>query len=204
MGPSRRCSGRDRASGRVRAATNEDLIDGAGLQAAEAARRTATGWSIRRPSLAAWRKAEIWVHPPTSMRGWKAARAWIAASSRISRPTAPNAPRRGEAVGVNAMGTGVMLASHPQGRYHRHRSSAWGSHGVSHQKLLAALCGEAAMAERSQMRSAGSTRLSRTFEEERARFDALLPAQGILADLPSACGLRRRRTRAAEPRGMTA
>ena len=52
------------------------------------------------------------------------------------------------------------------------------------QKLLAALFGEAAMAELDRRRAdGGSTRRSATtFEEERARFDALLPAPGVLAE----------------------
>jgi hypothetical protein len=52
------------------------------------------------------------------------------------------------------------------------------------QKVLAALFGEAAMAELvAHARQHLDEALSTTFDEERARFDALLPAPGVLSDL---------------------
>ena len=97
---------------------------------------------------------------------------------------------RGAAVGVNALGTGVMLATF------LHTGGLTGAEvGVAaataflNQKLLAALFGEAAMAElvanaRRRLREA----LTATFDEERERFDRLLPAPGELTGL--ATGLR--------------
>ena len=97
---------------------------------------------------------------------------------------------RGAAVGVNAMGTGVMLATFI------HTGGITGTElGVAaataflNQKLLAALFGEAAMAEHvadAKRRLDGA--LSTTFDEERARYDELLPGQGVLSDLAE--GLR--------------
>ena len=92
---------------------------------------------------------------------------------------------RGAAVGVNAMGTGVMLATF------MHTGGITGAElGVAaataflNQKVLAALFGEAAMAELvAHARQHLDEALSTTFEEERARFDALLPASGVLAEL---------------------
>ena len=52
------------------------------------------------------------------------------------------------------------------------------------QKVLAALFGEAAMAELvAHARQHLDEALSTTFDEERARFDALLPEPGVLPSL---------------------
>jgi energy-coupling factor transporter ATP-binding protein EcfA2 len=175
----------------VRAATTEDLVAVARLQAAEAARRTATAWSDS-PAVAR-RLAEgpeLWVPSPdfdarlaTRLEAWiEGIVADIQAHGRPKRLLA-----RGAAVGVNAMGTGVMLATFI------HTGGITGTElGVAaataflNQKLLAALFGEAAMAELvADAKRRLDEALSATFDEERARFDALLPAQGILADLAS-------------------
>jgi hypothetical protein len=89
---------------------------------------------------------------------------------------------RGASLGVNALGTGVMLATF------LHTGGLTGAEvGVAaataflNQKLLSALFGEAAMVE---LVSAARTRLAgalaATFDEERARFDALLAPSGEL------------------------
>jgi hypothetical protein len=83
------------------------------------------------------------------------------------------------------MGTGVMLATFI------HTGGITGTElGVAaataflNQKLLAALFGAAAMAELvADARRRLDEALSTTFDEERARFDTLLPAEGVLADL---------------------
>jgi 50S ribosome-binding GTPase len=173
----------------VRAATTEDLIAVARLQAAEAARRTATAWSDA-PAVARAlaEEPELWVPSPDfDVRLTARLEAWIegivADIQTHGRPKRLLA--RGAAVGVNAMGTGVMLATFI------HTGGITGTElGVAaataflNQKLLAALFGEAAMAELvADARRRLDEALSTTFEEERARFDALLPGEGVLADL---------------------
>ena len=173
----------------VRAATTEDLIAVARLQAAEAARRAATAWSdspaVARPLA---ERPELWVPSPdfdarlsVRLETWiEGIVADIQAHGRPKRLLA-----RGAAVGVNAMGTGVMLATFV------HTGGITGTElGVAaataflNQKLLAALFGEAAMAELvADAKRRLDEALSATFEEERARFDALRPEQGVLADL---------------------
>lgn len=173
----------------VRAATTEDLIGVARLQAAEAARRTATAWSdsaaVAR-SLA--ERPELWV-PSPDFDAHLSARleTWI--EGIVTDIQAHGRPKRllarGAAVGVNAMGTGVMLATFI------HTGGITGTElGVAaataflNQKLLAALFGEAAMAELvADAKRRLDEALSATFEEERARFDALLPPPGVLSDL---------------------
>ncbi|MEO5966167.1 MAG: ABC transporter, partial [Candidatus Limnocylindrales bacterium] len=92
---------------------------------------------------------------------------------------------RGASVGVNVLGTGVMLGTF------LHTGGLTGAEvGVAaataflNQKLLSALFGEAAMVElvaaaRRRLQDA----LTATFEEERARYDRLLPATGVLPAL---------------------
>jgi energy-coupling factor transporter ATP-binding protein EcfA2 len=173
----------------VRAATTEDLIAVARLQAAEAARRTATAWSDSRSvarSLA--EQPELWVPSPDfDARLSGRLETWI--EGIVTDIQAHGRPKRllarGAAVGVNAMGTGVMLATFI------HTGGITGTElGVAaataflNQKLLAALFGEAAMAELvADAKRRLDEALSVTLEEERARFDGLLPAPGVLADL---------------------
>jgi hypothetical protein len=106
---------------------------------------------------------------------------------------------RGASVGVNALGTGVMLATfiHTGGLTGAEVGVAAGT-AFLNQKLLSALFGEAAMAElvagaRQRLRDA----LTATFDEERLRFDVLLPPPGDLPEL--AADLR---TAAIEVRGV--
>jgi len=180
----------------MRAATTDDLLAVARLEAAEAARRTATAWA-EEPAMAPVmaEDADLWLPSPdfdTRLRG--RIEGWIESivediqvNGRSKRTLA-----RGASVGVNVLGTSVMLGTF------LHTGGLTGAEvGVAaataflNQKLLAALFGEAAMAEliagaRMRLQDA----LTETFDEERARFDRLLPAAGALpglaADLRSA------------------
>jgi hypothetical protein len=173
----------------VRAATTDDLVAAARLQAAEAARRTATAWSetpAAGRSLA--EQPELWIPSPDfDERLRERLDRWI--EGIVEEIQAHGRPKRllaqGAAVGVNALGTGVMLATF------LHTGGLTGAEvGVAaataflNQKLLAALFGEAAMAELvADARRRLDEALSASFEEERGRFDRLLPTPGELADL---------------------
>ena len=173
----------------VRAATTEDLLAVARLQAAEAARRTATSWSEERSISAELADdPELWgPSPDFDLRLGTRLEAWIEGISADIQ--AHGNPKRllarGASIGVNALGTGVMLATFV------HTGGLTGAEvGVAaataflNQKLLSALFGEAAMVElvagaRRRLEAA----LTATFDEERARFDRLLPASGDLNSL---------------------
>jgi 50S ribosome-binding GTPase len=173
----------------VRAATTEDLTAVARLQAAEAARRTATSWSetpVASRVLA--EQPELWVPSAdfdrrleSRIERWiEGISAEIQASGRPKRMLA-----RGAAVGVNAMGTGVMLATfiHTGGLTGAELGVAAAT-AFLNQKVLAALFGEAAMVELvAHAKQRLDEALTTTFDEERARFDALLPASGVLTTL---------------------
>jgi hypothetical protein len=173
------------------AATTDDLLAAARLEAAEAARRTASTWSddpAMGPRVAG--AADLWLPSPDfddRLRG--RLDAWIdgiaddiQAHGRSKRNLA-----RGASIGVNALGTGVMLATF------LHTSGLTGAEvGVAaataflNQKLLSALFGEAAMVELvANARRRLQEALATTFDEERGRFDSLLPASGELAKLAS-------------------
>ena len=180
----------------VRAATTDDLLSIARLQAAESARRTASAWADE-PGMgrAMAEDADLWLPSPdfdTRLRG--RLEGWIESivediqlNGRSKRTLA-----RGASVGVNVLGTGVMLGTF------LHTGGLTGAEvGVAaataflNQKLLSALFGEAAMAELvADARRRLQDALSETFAEERARFDRLLPPPGALpvlaADLRSA------------------
>ena len=173
----------------MRAATTDDLLAVARLQAAEAARRTATAWADEPgmgPVMA--EDADLWLPSPdfdTRLRG--RLEGWIESivediqqNGRSKRTLA-----RGASVGVNVLGTGVMLGTFI------HTGGLTGAEvGVAaataflNQKLLSALFGEAAMAELiADARTRLQDALTETFDEERARFDRLLPAPGALPEL---------------------
>ena len=175
----------------VRAATTEDLVAVARLQAAEAARRTATSWSeTTTAGRSIAEQPHLWVPSPDfEERLQERLERWmegiteeIQSHGRPKRLLA-----RGAAVGVNAMGTGVMLATFI------HTGGITGAElGVAaataflNQKVLGALFGEAAMAELvAHAKQRLDQALSTTFDEERARFEGLLPASGELTDLAS-------------------
>ena len=173
----------------VRAATTEDLTAVARLQAAEAARRTATSWSETPvASRALAEQPDLWVPSPDfDRRLEERLERWIEgiteeiqASGRPKRMLA-----RGAAVGVNAMGTGVMLATfiHTGGLTGAELGVAAAT-AFLNQKVLAALFGEAAMVELvAHAKQRLDEALSTTFGEERARFDALLPEAVVLSAL---------------------
>jgi hypothetical protein len=92
---------------------------------------------------------------------------------------------RGASVGVNVLGTGVMLATF------LHTGGLTGAEvgivaatAFLNQKLLSALFGEAAMVE---LVGAAQRRLddllAMTFQEERSRFDRMLPETNALPQL---------------------
>ena len=184
----------------VRAATTDDLLEVARLQAAEAARRTATAWAAE-PSTATVvaEHADLWLPSPAfddrlraGLDDWiDGIAAEIQAHGESKRLLA-----RGASVGVNALGTGVMLATF------LHTGGLTGAEvGVAaataflNQKLLSALFGEAAMVELIQhARQRLQEVLEAAFAAERARFDEHLPSPGELPALASAL-------RAAAPRG---
>ena len=175
----------------VQAATTDDLTAVARSQASEAARLTATRWSddpVLMADIAA--DATLWGASPgfdgrlrSRLDDWiEGITSDIAATGRPKRELA-----RGASIGVNALGTGVMLATFV------HTGGLTGAEiGVAaataflNQKLLAALFGEAAMAELiGSARRRLNTALTQTFDEERDRFDRLLPPGGHLAELAS-------------------
>ena len=175
----------------VRAATTEDLLAAARLQAAEAARRTASTWSDW-PGMGETvsADADLWL-PSADFDERLRARldGWI--ESIVSDIQLRGGPKRslarGGTLGVNVLGTGVMLASF------LHTGGLTGAEiGVAaataflNQKLLAALFGEAAMAELvGDARQRLHDVLQTTFDEERVRFDVLLPPEGVLPALAS-------------------
>ena len=173
----------------VRAATTDDLLAVARLQAAEAARRTATAWADER-SVGSDVAAEpgLWdVSPDFDARLRSRLDDWIegitADIQTHGRPKRMLA--RGASIGVNVLGTGVMLGTFV------HTGGLTGTEvGVAaataflNQKLLSALFGEAAMVELvANARRRLDEALAVTFAEERARFDWLVPETGVLATL---------------------
>ena len=173
----------------VRAATTDDLLDVARLQAAEAARRTATAWASE-PTMAAVmaQHADLWLPSPAfddrlraGLNDWiDGIAAEIQAHGQSKRLLA-----RGASVGVNVLGTGVMLGTFI------HTGGLTGAEvGVAaataflNQKLLSALFGEAAMVELVQhARRRLQEALATAFAAERGRYDELLPAAGELPQL---------------------
>jgi energy-coupling factor transporter ATP-binding protein EcfA2 len=173
----------------VRAATTDDLLAVAHLHAAEAARRTATAWAnepaidaivVDDPSL--WgTSGEFDERLRRRLDGWIESIATdIQSTGRPKRLLA-----QGASIGVNAIGTGVMLGTFI------HTGGLTGTEvGVAaataflNQKLLSALFGEAAMAELiGNARRRLDEVLAATFAEELARFLRLLPESGQLTDL---------------------
>lgn len=173
----------------IRASTTDDLVAIARLQSGEAARRTATSWSEESGTrLVVSQDPELWlpsadfdVRLQERIEGWMESIVEdIQTRGRSKRTLA-----RGASVGVNVLGTGVMLGTF------LHTGGLTGAEvGVAaataflNQKLLSALFGEAAMVE---LIAAARRRLddamATTFDEERARFDRLLPASEALPEL---------------------
>ena len=173
----------------IRASTTHDLLAIARLQAGEAARRTTMAWAEEPGTrLAVAENAELWlpsadfdVRLQARIEGWMESIVEdIQTRGRSKRTLA-----RGASVGVNVLGTGVMLGTF------LHTGGLTGAEvGVAaataflNQKLLSALFGEAAMVELiGAARRRLDDALTATFEEERARFDRMLPAADALSQL---------------------
>jgi energy-coupling factor transporter ATP-binding protein EcfA2 len=173
----------------VRAATTDDLVAVGRLHAGEAARRVATSWSDR-PAVSEAIAADpaLWgVSADFDPRLRRRLDEWIdgigaeiQATGRTKRMLA-----QGASIGVNAIGTGVMLGTFI------HTGGLTGAEvGVAaataflNQKLLAALFGEAAMAELiGNARRRLDEALAVTFAEELARFERLVPRSEELTGL---------------------
>ncbi|MFL5714212.1 MAG: GTPase [Chloroflexota bacterium] len=173
----------------VRAATTDDLLDVARLQAAEAARKTAMAWSTDLTMAPITSEhAELWLPSPTfddrvraGLDEWMdGIAAEIQAEGQSKRLLA-----RGASLGVNVLGTSVMLATflHTGGLTGAEVGVAAATAFVN-QKLLSALFGEAAMVELIQhARQRLDEVLATAFAAERARYDQHLPATGELSEL---------------------
>ncbi len=172
----------------VRAATTDDLLAVARSRAAEAARRTATAWSQRAgidDAIAA--DPALWGATDLDARLRERLEAWIEsiAIDIQARGRPKRLLARSASIGVNVLGTGVMLGTFV------HTGGLTGTEvGVAaataflNQKLLSALFGEAAMVELiGNARRRLDDALRATFDEERERFDRLLPPSGDLAAL---------------------
>ena len=173
----------------VRDAATDDLLSLARQHAAEASRRTASAWT-QEPAVA----AEVADNPSlwTTSEGFDEhfrarMEAWIASIGADIEDTGEGRRRlaRRASIGINALGTGVMLATfiHTAGLTGAEVGIAAGT-AFLNQKLLGALFGEAAMVELvGRARDRLHTVLVETFAEERARFDRLVPAPQELESL---------------------
>lgn len=180
----------------VREATTDDLIAVARLHAAEAARRTASALADN-PAVADAVAADPSLWGPSAgfdERLRTRLDAWIASIATDIAETGEGKRRlaRGASIGVNAIGTGVMLATfiHTAGLTGTEVGVVAATAFVN-QKLLGALFGEAAMVEligRAQRRL--DEALVDTLAYERRRFDALAPSpaelDALAADLREA------------------
>ncbi len=173
----------------VREATTDDLVGLARLHAGEAARRTAAAWAD--DPVVAHGVADdpsLWtVSPGFDERLRARIDGWMASIAEEVRTT--GRPKRqlaqGASLGVNAIGTGVMLATfiHTGGLTGAELGVAAGT-AFLNQKLLGALFGEAAMVELIRhARENLDAALAATFGEERARFDALVEGGDRLREL---------------------
>jgi energy-coupling factor transporter ATP-binding protein EcfA2 len=173
----------------VRAATTDDLLAVARLQAAEAARRTA-GALADDPGIgpAVAEDPSLWGATADFDERLRARLdAWIEGIVTDIQSTGGSKRllARGASIGVNALGTGVMLGTFV------HTGGLTGAEvGVAaataflNQKLLSALFGEAAMVELiDRARRRLDEALTQTWTEERDRFEQLLPGAGDLSAL---------------------
>ena len=173
----------------VSESTTGDIVALARLHAAEASRRTAAAWSEHpqaAPAIAA--DATLWSHAAgldervaARIDGWLASIATdVRASGQPKKLLA-----RGASTGVNAVGVAVMVATfaHTGGLTGAEVGVAAGT-AFLNQKLLTALFGEAAVVEMvRRARERLDTELRATFDEERARFEALVPPPADLREL---------------------
>jgi energy-coupling factor transporter ATP-binding protein EcfA2 len=186
----------------IREATTDDLLAIARLQAAEAARRTASAWSEDRAvSEAVAADSTLWGPSPGFDERLRARLdEWIASIGTDIAETGAGKRRlaKGASIGVNALGVGVMLATfvHTAGLTGTEVGVAAATAFVN-QKLLGALFGEAAMVELiGRARKRLDDALVATFAEERQRFDAIAPdpeeLEALAADLRDAADDLRR------------
>ena len=178
----------------VREATTDDIVRVVHQHAAEAARRTATAWADEpRVATAVGDRADLWdVSAGFDSRLRHRLDDWIASIGADIAATGEGKRKlaRGASIGVNALGVGVMLATFI------HTAGLTGTEvGVAaataflNQRLLGALFGEAAMVELiGRARRRLDEALNASFDEERARFEALLPDTAELEGLVT--GLR--------------
>jgi energy-coupling factor transporter ATP-binding protein EcfA2 len=173
----------------VREATTEDLTALARVHAAEAARRTATAWAeIPAAEKRVGSDPAAWtVSSDFDERLKRRLDAWV---RQIGEDIQARGPSRralawGASIGVNAIGTGVMLATfiHTAGLTGAEVGVAAATAFLNH-RLLSALFGEAAMVELvSRARSRLGDLLAETFTEEEARFNERLPSPTRLSEL---------------------
>jgi energy-coupling factor transporter ATP-binding protein EcfA2 len=173
----------------VREATVDDLTALAHVHASEAARQTAAAWMDVPPAARVLgTEAATWTASPDfDARLRRRLDDWVREIGEDIQ--ARGASRRtiawGASIGVNALGTGVMLASfiHTAGLTGAELGIAAGTAFLNH-RLLSALFGEAAMTELiARARSRLGDQLAATFEEDEARFTALLPSPAALTEL---------------------
>ncbi len=173
----------------VRDAATDDLLSLARQHAAEASRRTASAWT-QEPAVAAEVAADpsLWTTSESFDEHFRARMdAWIASIGADIEETGEGRRRlaRRASIGINALGTGVMLATfiHTAGLTGAEVGIAAGT-AFLNQKLLGALFGEAAMVELvGRARERLHAVLVETFAEERSRFDRLVPAPDELESL---------------------
>jgi energy-coupling factor transporter ATP-binding protein EcfA2 len=178
----------------VRDATTDDLTAAVHRHAAEAARRTATAWADEpRVAAAIGDRPDLWTASTTfDARVHERIEAWIGSigADIVANGANKRLLARGASIGVNALGVGVMLATFI------HTAGLTGTEvGVAaataflNQKLLGALFGEAAMVElNDRARARLDAVLIESLDEERARFESLLPSMEEIPELVA--GLR--------------
>jgi hypothetical protein len=173
----------------VRQATADDLTALARVHASEAARRTATAWADI-PAAARMLGSDVgaWtVSDDFDERLRARLDQWV---REIGLDIQAHGPSRralawGASIGVNALGTGVMLATfiHTAGLTGTELGVAAATAFLNH-RLLSALFGEAAMVELvGRARSRLGDMLAATFGEEEDRFTTLLPSPPALTKL---------------------
>lgn len=169
--------------------TTSDLVAVATLHASEAARRTAGTWA-ERPSAANLVAGDpsLWSPSPDfPARLEERLHRWVSAIAQDVQTTGgpKRALARGASVGVNALGIAVMLSvfSHTGGLTGAEVGVAAAT-GFLNQKLLHALFGEAAMVEMvERARRRLEEELAGALGDERARYEALVPASAELREL---------------------
>jgi energy-coupling factor transporter ATP-binding protein EcfA2 len=173
----------------VRDDTIADIVALARTHAGEAARRTASSWN-EEPAARDLITDDpgLWsTSPGFEARLRERLEDWIGGIADDVQQTGGQKKllARGASVGVNAAGIGVMLATfaHTGGLTGTEVGVAAAT-GFLNQKLLEALFGEAALVEMiGRARSHLGEALTAAFEDERARYEALVPDGDGLRDL---------------------